>query len=196
MESSGIPNPAEPQPPREIAAKKKAYAFERSCGIPMAAACRAAGGKVENGDATKWERSKGVQAWIAWYRALPEELLAAKRDRVEAELNLIGHANMDDFVTLVPRGKRIVPVLDLKRINALPEEQRRAALAAVKTIRYTEHGPTFELHGKLDALAQVRDMWGMKAPAKVQHAGEGGGPIEVMWKQPGASMPALENTDG
>ena len=194
MESSGILSEA--RAPREIAAKKKAYAFERSCGLPMAAACRAAGGKVENGDATKWERSKGVQAWIAWYRALPEELLAAKRDRVEAELNLIGHANMDDFVTLVPRGKRIVPVLDLKRIHALPEEQRRAALAAVKTIRYTEHGPTFELHGKLDALAQVRDMWGMKAPARVQHAGEGGGPIEVTWKQPGTSVPALENTDG
>jgi len=195
VESSGIP--FEPQPPREIAAKKKAYAFERSCGLPMAAACRAAGGKVENGDATKWERSRGVQAWIAWYRALPEELLAAKRDRVEAELNLIGHANMDDFVTLVPSGSHMIPVLDLSRIHALPDEQRRSAMAAVKTIRYTEHGPTFELHGKLDALAQVRDMWGMKAPAKVQHAGEGGGPIEVTWKQPGApSAPALESSNG
>jgi hypothetical protein len=155
-------------PPREIAARPKAYAFERSIGMPPAEACRRAGGKVENGQATKWEQNKRVQAWIAYYRSLgqTEEMLAAKRQRVENELLLVAMANMDNFVTLVPSGDHVLPVLDLARIQAMPEGQRRDALAAVKTIRYTENGPTFELHPKLDALAQVRDMHGFKAVTK------------------------------
>lgn len=150
--------------PREIGAKLKAYAFERSLGIPPAEACRRAGGKVENGQATKWERNRRVQAWIAHYRSLgqTDEMMVAKRQRVEDELRLIAHANMADFVVI----KGALPVLDLARIQAMPEAEQRAALAAVKTIRYTENGPTFELHGKLDALAQLRDMHGFKAVNK------------------------------
>jgi hypothetical protein len=41
-------------------------------------------------------------------------------------------------------------------------------MASVKSIRYTENGPTFELHGKLEALGQLRDMHGFKAPAKTE----------------------------
>jgi hypothetical protein len=158
-----------PAVPPEIGTAPKAYAFERSLGIPPSQACRAAGGKVENGQATKWERNPRVQAWISYYRSLghTEEILAAKRERIENELNLVGLANMDDFVTLVPSGSRVMPVLDLARIHELPEFERRAALAAVKTIRYTENGPTFEMHGKLEALAQLRDMHGFKAVTKI-----------------------------
>jgi hypothetical protein len=54
------------QLPREIAAKPKVYAFERSLGIPPAEACRRAGGNVDHGRATVWERSARVQAWIAY----------------------------------------------------------------------------------------------------------------------------------
>lgn len=159
---------AERPTPREIAANRKAYAFERSLGIPPAEACRRAGGKVENGHATKWERNVRVQAWIGYFRSLghTDEMLAAKRQRVEDELRLVAHANMADFVSLVPSGASVLPVLDLTRINAMTEPERRAALSAVKTIKYTENGPTFELHGKLDALAQLRDMHGFKAVQK------------------------------
>lgn len=157
--------------PRAIGAKPKAYAFERSLGIPPAEACRRVGGKVENGHATKWERSTRVQAWIGYYRSLghTDEMLAAKRQRVEDELRLVAHANMADFVTLAPvreGAEQMMPVLDLSRIHAMPEGEQRAAMAAVKTIRYTENGPTFELHGKLEALAQLRDMHGFKAVQK------------------------------
>jgi hypothetical protein len=159
--------------PREIKPKPKAYAFERSLGIPPAESCRRAGGKVENGHATKWEISPRVQAWIKYYRSLgnTDEMLAAKRERIESELQAIGTANMDDFVTLVPTGTAegapMVPVLDLTRINAMSDIERRAVMAAVKTVKYTENGPTFELHGKLDAINQLRDMHGLKAPTKI-----------------------------
>lgn len=186
MESQ-ISTTTERKPPRDIAANRRAYAFERSLGIPPAEACRRVGGKIENGHATKWERSASVQAWISWYRSLghTDEMMAAKRQRIEDELQRVGTANMDDFVKLVPsisaetiealpeekRGHALAsmtmfPVLDLTRLNALPESQRRDAMAAVKTIKYTENGPTFELHGKLDALNQLRDMHGFSAVKK------------------------------
>jgi hypothetical protein len=169
MESSVAIERAEP---RAISVKLKAYAFERSLGLPPAEACRRAGGKVENGHATKWERSGRVQAWISYYRSLghTDEMMAAKRQRIEDELQLVAMANMDDFVKLVPASDKpdasYLPVLDLARVNAMSERERRATMAAVKTVKYTENGPTFELHGKLDALAQLRDMHGFKAVQK------------------------------
>ena len=89
-----------PQLPRAIAAKPKAYAFERSLGIPPAEACRRAGGKVENGQATKWENNRRVQAWIAHYRSLgqDDEMIAAKRARIEERLALAAFGNI--FITL------------------------------------------------------------------------------------------------
>lgn len=170
--------------PRDIAAPMKAYAFERSLGMPPAEACRRAGGKVENGQATKWENNKRVQAWLAYYRSLgcDPERLAAKRERIESELQCIGTANIADFVTLVPTGaphNHVLPALDLTRIQKMPELEQRAALAAVKSIRYTENGPTFEFHDKPGALNQLRDMHGFKAPAKTELTGKDGGPIPL-----------------
>lgn len=169
------------EPPRKISAQKKAYAFERSLGLPPAESCRRAGGKVEHGLATKWENDAAVRQQLAYFRSLDhtDEMLAAKRTRIEEELQSIGTANMDDFVKLVPSGESVLPVLDLARIHAWPEAERRVAMAAVKTIRYTENGPTFEMHGKLEALSQLRDMHGFKAPARTELTGKNGAPIGV-----------------
>lgn len=171
------------EPPKKISAQKKAYAFERSLGMPPAEACRRAGGKVENGLATKWENDAAVRQQIAYYRSLDhtDEMLAAKRERIESELQCIGTANMDDFVTLVPTGaphNHVLPALDLTRIQKMPELERRAAMAAIKTIRYTENGPTFEFHDKPGALSQLRDMHGFKAPSRTELAGPGGGAVQ------------------
>jgi hypothetical protein len=74
--------------PREIKPSQKAYAFERALGVMPAEACRRAGGKVENGHATKWERSPRVQKWISYFRALghSEELLRAQIAQRQAEI--------------------------------------------------------------------------------------------------------------
>jgi hypothetical protein len=67
------------QPPRQIAGRLKIYAFERSLGIVPAEASRRAGGKVESGNAIKWEQNERVQAWIAYFHSLgfTAEALAA-----------------------------------------------------------------------------------------------------------------------
>lgn len=150
------------------------YSFARACGYSVYESVRRAGSDPETGVGSKWEYRADVQARIAFWRTFQQtdEILAEKRALIERELQLIGMANMDDFVRLVPTGEVMLPVLDLTKINAMPQPERRAAMAAVKTIRYTENGPTFEMHSKDGALAQLRDMHGFKAPAKTELSGD------------------------
>jgi hypothetical protein len=70
---------SEHQPPRQIAGRPKVYAYERSLGASPEEACLRAGGKVDAGDAVKWEQNTRVQAWIAYFRSLgfSAETLAA-----------------------------------------------------------------------------------------------------------------------
>ena len=184
--------------PRDIPATHKAYAFERSLGIPPAEACRRAGGKVENGHATKWERSSRVRAWIAYYRSLghTEEMLAEKRTRLEERLNAVVYGNIFDFATMMDRSifvhvedgtedrkteKRIVkqPMIDWEAVKNSP---LAPTISRFKFDKDTGVLTDFERDDPLQAANQLRDMHGFKAPAKVQHAGEDGGPIEVTWK--------------
>lgn len=137
---------SESSPPKDIDPKRKAYAFERSLGIPMAEACRRAGGKVANGHATKWEKNKHVQAWIAHYKRgdLSEEITAAKRERIESALNAIAYGDGAEF-----------------------------SHADDKTSSAPEY-----VH-RLNALAQLRDMHGFKAPSRTELSGKDGAPIQI-----------------
>jgi hypothetical protein len=151
------------QPPREIAPKPKAYAFERSLGIPPAEACRRAGGKVENGQATKWERSPRVQAWITHYRSLgaDDEMIAAKRARIEERLAMAAFGNIFDFSDVDPlTGK---PVINWDAVVASPYS---VIIAGFKFDKDTGQLTDFDRDNALAALAQLRDMHGFKAVTK------------------------------
>lgn len=166
-ESSGIPK-AEP---RAIAAKPKAYAFERSLGMPPADACRRAGGKVEHGQATKWERNARVQAWIAYYRSVgqDEEMIAAKRARIEQRLELAAYGDIFDFSRIDDgTGK---PVIDWAKVAASPY---RAIIAGFKFDKDTGYLTDFDRDPALQALAQLRDMHGFKGASKMELTGANG----------------------
>jgi len=169
-----------PKPPRDIAAPMKAYAFERSLGIPPAEACRRAGGKVENGQATKWENNRRVQAWLAYYRLLgnDEEMIAAKRARIEERLNMAAYGNIFDFAEMVDRviftpgededaepEQSIVktPVIDWDKVAASPYG---AIISGFKFDKDTGVLVDFERDNALAAVAQLRDMHGFKAVTK------------------------------
>ncbi len=172
MESVGIPTP------RDIAAKPKAYAFERSLGIPPAEACRRAGGKVENGQATKWERAPSVQRWISYYRSLgqTEEMLAEKRARIEERLALAAFGNIFDFTEMVERVVTVVreggtreeiraksPLIDWDAVKASP---LAPIISSFKFDKDSGELTNFERDDALAALGQLRDMHGFKAVQK------------------------------
>ena len=179
---------AKRDPSSPLKGRAEPYSFARACGYGIWEATRRAGSNPETGQGSKWEARADVQARINWWRTFKQtdEILAEKRALIERELQLVGMANMDDFIALVPSTDlskiddlpqdlrsaalekvHYLPVLDLSRINAMPLAERRAAMAAVKSVKYTDNGPAFELHGKLEALAQLRDMNGLKAPTNV-----------------------------
>jgi hypothetical protein len=162
--------------PREIASQPKAYAFERSLGIPPAEACRRAGGKVENGQATKWEQNRRVQAWIAYYRSLghTDEIIAAKRARIEDRLNLAAYVDIFEFATVDEVTKK--PVIDWVKVAASPY---RAIIAGFKFDKDSGVLVDFDRDPALQAAAQLRDMHGFKSANKSEISGPGGGPIEM-----------------
>jgi hypothetical protein len=166
------------QLPREIKPQPKAYAFERSLGIPPAEACRRAGGKVENGHATKWEQNRRVQAWIAYYRSLGHDdaMVAAKRARIEERLNMAAYGNIFDFATMVDRvvtvqvdaktrEDKIVrsPLIDWDKVASSPYG---AIIEGFKFDKDTGELVDFERDSALQALAQLRDMHGFKSVNK------------------------------
>lgn len=149
--------------PRAIDPKRKAYAFERSLGIPPAEACRRAGGKVENGHATKWEAAPRVQAWVRHYRSLgqTDEMLAAKRERVEERLSLAAFGNVFDFAQFTRDGSDFA--IDWNKVAASP---LAVIIAGFKFDKDTGRLVDFERDNALQALAQLRDMHGFKAVQK------------------------------
>lgn len=164
----------ESKPPREIRANMKTYAFERSLGMTPAEACRRAGGKPEDGRSTVWERSRGVQAWIAYYRSLgqTDEMIAAKRARIEQRLELAAYGNIFEFATMMPDGKDFV--IDWNKVADSPFG---VIISGFKFDKDTGRLTDFERDNALQAAAQIRDMHGFKAPAKTELSGLNGAAI-------------------
>lgn len=177
--------------PLEIKARPKAYAFSRAIGMAPAAACRRAGGKVENGHATKWERSPRVQAWIEHFRSLgqTDELLAAKKALIEERLSMAAFGNIFDFAE-VSEATRNDPVIDWSKVANSPYG---AIISGFKFDKDTGRLVDFERDNALQALAQLRDMHGFKAPAKAELTGRGGAPLFDLSKLSDEQLAALES---
>lgn len=167
-----------PHPPKKISPQKKAYAFERSLGMPPADACRRAGGKVENGLATKWENDAAVRQQLAYFRSLghDDEMIAAKRARIEQRLELAAFGNIFDFAEMVDRvvtiqkgeddtEERVVktPLIDWDKVAA---SEYGAIVESFKFDKDTGTLVDFERDNALQAVQQLRDMHGFKAVTK------------------------------
>lgn len=173
-----VASPSLIQPPKKISPQKKAFAFERACGITPAEACRRVGGKVENGLATKWENDKAVQQQVAYFRSLGNDdaMMAAKRERLEQRLAMAAFGNIFDFATMVDRvvtiqkgedetEERVVksPLIDWNKVAA---SEYGAIISGFKFDKDTGELVDFERDNALQAIAQLRDMHGFKAVTK------------------------------
>jgi len=157
------PTIAHEPPPEPRNAKHKVYAFGRSIGMTPAEACRKAGGNVDFGHATKWERQRSVQAWINYFRSLgqTEEMIAAKRQLIEQRLEMAAFGNIFDFADVDDPTKG--PVIDWSKVAASPYG---VIISGFKFDKDTGRLTDFERDNALQALAQLRDMHGFKSVTK------------------------------
>jgi hypothetical protein len=163
--------------PKAISAQRKAYAFERSLGLSKTEACRRVGGNPDNGQATKWEANKDVQAWIAYYRQkdLTDDMLREKRVRMEEALNAMLYGDGGEF----PQGTEKVPLDWTHRLNAANQLRDMLGLRAPRRTELTGKGggpvQTIDV-SKLtyEQLIQFESILAAASPAGDIEAGESG----------------------
>lgn len=140
---------------------RETYAFERSCGMTPTEACRRAAGEkaVNSGSPTKWERMPRVQARIRYLRTLgqTDEMLAAKRARLEERLELAAYGNLFEFSRINDEQD---PEVDWAKVSESPYG---VIVSGFKFDKDSGHLTDFDRDNALAAIAQLRDMNGFKA---------------------------------
>jgi hypothetical protein len=165
------------------------YAIARAAMFGRLEAAREAGyPHMTAGNAAKLDRLPSVAARIAYLSRDTVRAVTQLRSKVAQKLNVIRDVSMFDFVrmekdpsmvkhytdTIFDEAKRaaaiaalpVLPYLDLTKIAALDPDEQREIMSAVKSVSHTEHGPKFEIHSPLEAIAQLRKMSGLDEAEK------------------------------
>jgi hypothetical protein len=153
--------------------KRERFARLRAALMPRLEAAREAGyGEMSPSHIAKLDRRKDVRARVAELSKEDEELLRLKRARIEARLNLAAYSDVLQFAMIDPESGQITAI-DWRKVA----ESDLAPIISdfsfdPKTGRLTK----FERDNALNALNQLRDMFGCKATTKTDVT-SGGAPI-------------------
>lgn len=154
--------------------KHERYAFERALLVPRLQAARAAGyDQMTAGNAAKLDRNPKIAERINELRAVDEDMLREKRQRIEARLNLIAYTDIFEFAEI--DGVTNQPVIDWREVL---ESEASVIISKFKFDKDTGQLTDFERDNAENAISQLRDMYGFKAPARTELTGANGGPID------------------
>jgi len=151
------------------------YAWERSIATTPSIAAKRAGLSPRSGACSKLDRNPAVRARIAHLAKEEELVLAAKRQRIEERLNLAAFVDLMEFVEVDEETGRF-KFIDWRKIKDSDHGQIVSEFSFdAKTGELTK----FKRDDALNAVAQLRDMHGLKAPAKLQVGGDGDNPLTI-----------------
>lgn len=133
--------------------KHERYARHRSLLMPRLEAARAAGYEdMTIGNAAKLDRNGKIADRIAFLCRQDEDILRAKRHKLEEFLWNIHEVNYADFWEPSRSGQKLKAFSDLA-----PEHQR-----VIQSLKYTEKGrPVLEVYSKLQANQELRKLLGI-----------------------------------
>lgn len=169
---AALPTPAGSMPLRNP--RHERYARSRSLLVPKIEAYRGAGFESESdhaatGNAAKLDRKPKIAARVAWLCRQDEEVLRAKRQKLEEFLWSIHEVNYADFWETVEEdifdkeGKPTGRTRQRQKIRPfedLPIEHQRV----IQTLKYTDSGrPILETYSKMTANQELRKMLGIGA---------------------------------
>jgi hypothetical protein len=156
--------------------KHERFARHRSMLMPKVEAYRAAGYESASdhdalGNACKLERKQTVIARVAWLCRQDEDILKAKRRRLEEFLWNVHEINYADFFEVSDRPQvdedgeetgYLIREHTLKDFATLSPDHQRV----IQSLKYTEKGrPVLEMYSKLQANMELRKMLGIGAVA-------------------------------
>jgi hypothetical protein len=131
-----------------------------------------------------------VQARMAWLRREDDDLIRRKRENIEASLLAVVNADVTDFA-VIEDGKIVRFDWDRIRDSGMSQMLSEIVDSSIGAI------PRLKVADKLNALAQLRDMHGFKAPTKIvptNSDGQGPARIIVQWGS-GETLPVSHDTE-
>lgn len=156
--------------------KYEIYAQQRALCSPPETAAQYAGYPPRCGAHTRLEKRQDVRDRIKFLCGDDVAILREKRRRIEERLNLTAYANIFDFVDIDQETKQPKPI----DIAELAKDERLGQL--VTEFLYDQEtnrlrGFRFSRGDALAAIAQLRDMYGLKSVTKIAPTNpEGDGP--------------------
>jgi len=201
------PRPVDFDPAQPLRSERhEKFARLRALLVPRLIAAREAGyDDMTPGNAAKLDRRKDIRARIAALSGLDQEIIRDKRARIEARLMAVMESDLlRDFAIIEMRDHDGKQVGEIVGINwaAVRASDSSAIVSKFKFDAKTGRLVDFERDDALNAIAQLRDMYGFKAPSKIAPTnpeGTEGYVAEVRWRDPidldppGSSDGAIDN---
>jgi hypothetical protein len=192
MEQLMPPRPVDFDPAMPLRnAKHEHFARLRALLVPTFHAAREAGyDHMTPGNAAKLDRRKDIRARIMALSGMDQEMIREKRARIEARLMAVIESDLlRDFAIIEMRDRDGKHVGELVGIDwaAVRASDSSAIVSKFKFDPKTGRLVDFERDDAMNAIAQLRDMYGFKAPTKVAPTNpEGNGPaiVEFQWGDP------------
>jgi hypothetical protein len=142
------------------------YARLRAILTPKLQAAREAGFETMTlGNIAKLDRRPDVRARVAALSKMDEEIISMKRERIEARLNAAAFGNVLQFATFDDETGEMVSI-DWKR---LAESDLAATITELGFDAKSGKLTRFGRDSALNAIAQLREMYGLKAAEKHLH---------------------------
>jgi hypothetical protein len=162
--------------------KHERFALLVACLVPHQQAAKEAGiDTVYPGNVARIARRKDVRRRIDELSADSEAVVREKRSRIEARLNAAAYGNIMEFAVIDEETGALVTI-DWRKVK---ESDLPVTMEGFAFDRETGRLVKFERDNAMNAVAQLRDMLGFKAPTKVAPTNPGGdGPavLEVRWR--------------
>lgn len=159
------------------------FAQLRVIGVPPKVAAQEAGLPVTHRNAPRYDRHPEIVARKAFLGKADADVIAATREFVRDRL--MASATLDvlaDFAIIgnVEVGGKKVPRIVGIDWRKLKNSEHSVAITGFKFDRETGVMVEFSRDEPMQAIAQLRDMYGLRAPRRTELTGKGGGPVQTV----------------
>jgi hypothetical protein len=159
------------------------FAQLRVIGVPPKTAAQEAGLPVTHRNAPRYDRHPEIAARKAFLAKDEADVIAATRlfvrDRLMSSATLDVLADFAIVGNVEVGGKKVPRIVGIDW-RKLKNSEQSIAITGFKFDRETGMMTEFTRDEPMQAIAQLRDMYGLRAPRRTELTGKGGGPVQTI----------------